>query len=278
MPVERGRQWPRYGAPVRTSTREPLVRPDGALLHREVRGQGAVVVVAPHFFAFPDVYSALIDDLARDRRVLTYDPRGAGRSSRRGPWSEDTDVADLAAVIEEEGNEATVAGFGDGALRGLVLARQRPDLVRRVISVGAGPMTFDLAGAGGLAGSRAAIEMMLDLMRRDTRAALRMVVRTFNSQMSEEQARDRVEQLMAYAEPEAFVSRSAYLGENRLDDALAVGGRFWFLRWESLFLPREATARLRELLPEAHFVDLPDGATSRPDAAAAAIRRISEEP
>ena len=47
------------------------------------------------------MFDGLIDDLVTDHRVVTYDLRGSGQSTRQGPYDVDTDAADLAALIEK---------------------------------------------------------------------------------------------------------------------------------------------------------------------------------
>ena len=59
--------------------------PGGAKLHWEQRGEGPSVVVAQQFFAPTSVFAGLLDLLARNHRVVTYDPRGIGQSTRQGP-------------------------------------------------------------------------------------------------------------------------------------------------------------------------------------------------
>ena len=62
----------------------PLQRPDGVEIHWEEQGQGPLVVVVHQLlWSFPQVYAELIGDLARDHRVVTYDARGCGASTRR---------------------------------------------------------------------------------------------------------------------------------------------------------------------------------------------------
>lgn len=90
-----------------------LSRPDGVDIHWEERGEGPLVVLATQFFGSPDVFGGLIDDLSQDHRVVTYDLRGCGQSTREGPYDVATDAADLAALIENIGGPAVVIGWGE---------------------------------------------------------------------------------------------------------------------------------------------------------------------
>ena len=59
--------------------------PDGVEIHWEERGEGPLVVIANQFFGEAWVFEGLTALLAEDHRVVTYDLRGTGRSSRQGP-------------------------------------------------------------------------------------------------------------------------------------------------------------------------------------------------
>ena len=56
--------------------------PDGVELHWEERGDGPLVVIAHPCISVPTAFKALGDDLARDHRVVVYDPRGTGAGKR----------------------------------------------------------------------------------------------------------------------------------------------------------------------------------------------------
>ncbi|MHA6796891.1 alpha/beta fold hydrolase [Pseudonocardia bannensis] len=72
--------------------------------------------------------------LTRHGRVLAVDARGHGRSQAAGPWTTARMAADAAEVIEQAGaGPAVVIGHSMGGLHGLVLAAQRPDLVRALV-------------------------------------------------------------------------------------------------------------------------------------------------
>jgi pimeloyl-ACP methyl ester carboxylesterase len=77
-----------------------LERPDGVELHWDQRGEGPLVVLAPYWSGHPGVYEALLADLARDHRVVTWDARGTGESTRTGPYDMETDCSDLEAIVD----------------------------------------------------------------------------------------------------------------------------------------------------------------------------------
>ncbi|MFL5827732.1 MAG: alpha/beta fold hydrolase, partial [Thermoleophilaceae bacterium] len=116
-----------------------LQRPEGVLIHWEARGEGPLLVFVTPMFSTHDVYDALLDDLASDHRLVVYDARGVGRSSRVGPYDIDTDAADLAAVIEAAGPPAVVAASAESLHRAARVAAERPDLIPAVVNVGGVP-------------------------------------------------------------------------------------------------------------------------------------------
>jgi pimeloyl-ACP methyl ester carboxylesterase len=73
-----------------------------------------------------------------DRTVVTYDPRGVERSVRTdgsGELSPDDHAADLAALIDALGaGPVDVFASSGGAVNGLAMVAQRPDLVRTLVA------------------------------------------------------------------------------------------------------------------------------------------------
>src|ERR687896_1056033 len=95
-----------------------LRRPDGAEIEWWIQGEdGPLVAIALMALHPQPVCKRLAEDLATDHRVLGYDLRGTGASSRVGPYDIVTDAADLAAVLDEAGGGAPRVALGDGAPR-----------------------------------------------------------------------------------------------------------------------------------------------------------------
>jgi pimeloyl-ACP methyl ester carboxylesterase len=72
------------------------------------------------------------------RRVIAPDQRAHGRSPDLGELSYPLMAEDTAALLDGMGvRGADVVGFSDGGILGLLLARDRPDLLGRVVAIGA---------------------------------------------------------------------------------------------------------------------------------------------
>src|SRR5215210_5018720 len=94
-----------------------LSRPDGVEIHYEDRGEGPLVVLTSYWSMHPTALEPIIDELAGDHRVVRYDDRGLGESTRRGPYDLDTSAADLAALLRHLGEPAVLLGVADGPAR-----------------------------------------------------------------------------------------------------------------------------------------------------------------
>lgn len=109
----------------------------GARIHFDVRGTGPLVVLVGSPMG-ADGFAATAGLLAPDHTVVTFDPRGTGRSP-----VDDADAdspvpvraADLAALVEHLGQgPAILVGSSGGAVVSLALLQARPELVRAVVA------------------------------------------------------------------------------------------------------------------------------------------------
>src|SRR5918996_1922077 len=118
-----------------------LRRPDGAEIEWRVQGpEGPLVAIAPMSLHPTSACSPIAANLAADHRVLTYDLRGTGGSSRAGPYDMETDAGDLAAVVEEAGGDALAIALGDGARRAVRAAAEHPGAIHTVAVSGELPL------------------------------------------------------------------------------------------------------------------------------------------
>ncbi|MDQ5814965.1 MAG: alpha/beta fold hydrolase, partial [Actinomycetota bacterium] len=113
----------------------------GIKIFYEVYGDGGpTILLLPTWSIIPSRHwKAQIPFLARHHRVVTFDPRGNGRSDRpKDPlaYDESEFAADAIAVMDETGTEkAMLVSLSKGALRALVLAAEHPDRVEGALFV-----------------------------------------------------------------------------------------------------------------------------------------------
>lgn len=109
----------------------------GARIYYEVRGSGPLLLVVGQPMT-SGYFAPLADLLAADHTVVTYDPRGVGRSTvedRSLAVTPEIEADDLAAVIDAAGGgPADVFGSSGGAVAGLALVVRHPDKVRTLIA------------------------------------------------------------------------------------------------------------------------------------------------
>jgi pimeloyl-ACP methyl ester carboxylesterase len=253
-------------------------RPDGIELHWEERGDGPLLVVANQFFGFPETFAVLIDDLARDHRVVTYHLRGTGRSTREGPYNLDVDAEDLGAVIEDAGAPALVVCMGDGTNRTVKLAARRPELVTQVISPGGNPVGRRAAeGTDSLASSTSVLQALIGLLDTDYRAALRTMISSANPQLDDAAVRERLERTVEHCPHEAAAPRLRdWIESDATDDARALGDRLWLLEHgKNPWFVIESARKTSAFLPQARVEEVEDGPLSRPDITAGYVRQAT---
>jgi pimeloyl-ACP methyl ester carboxylesterase len=126
--------------------REPdadgFVDRDGVKLHWEAFGDGepTVLLLPTWSIVHSRHWKMQIPYLARHWRVLTFDPRGNGRSDRPAEpeaYAEQEFAADALAVMDAtQTARAIIVGFSMGAQRGLLLAADHPQRVEAAVFIG----------------------------------------------------------------------------------------------------------------------------------------------
>jgi len=258
-------------------------RPDGAEIAWRVRGEGPLVVPMRFGGMPPWALREFSDELASDHRVLDYDLRGTGESSRSGPYEIGVDTEDTIAVLEQaDGGPAVAVALGDGAHRAVRVATERPDLVSAVIVSGQTP--FGRIPAGGfedgpdaLGLSDSVFDGLIQLYESDFKAGLRTVMSTADPSVSDDEIRERVEAAAGYCEAEAMTSRlRSWRADDARETARTLGDRLWIQAYPgNTWFPIELLDVIRQELPEARLSKVEDGPISRPDVAAAAVREIT---
>jgi pimeloyl-ACP methyl ester carboxylesterase len=254
-------------------------RPDGAEIEWWVQGErGPLVAIALMAVHPRPVCQRIAEDLATDHRVLGYDLRGAGMSSRVGPYDIETDAADLAAVLEEAGGEALVVALGDGTRRSVRVAAEHPDLAHTVVVSGEFPLGR-IGGPGSqnaLANSPAVLDAFLGMLESDYRTGLRTMMASSGEDEWHEQAlRDRLDAIEAHCPQEVAVPRMrSWIEDESRAAGQALGDRLWYLHYPGNAWFEGSIEIVRRSLPEAQIEAVPDGVINRPAENARVIRRI----
>ena len=121
---------------------EGTVERDGVEIFYELYGDGetTVLMLPTWSIIHSRCWKMQIPYLARYYRVITFDPRGNGRSDRPAgleAYGERDFAADALAVLGAAGTErAVLVGFSMGAQRGLLLAAEHPGRVSGAVLIG----------------------------------------------------------------------------------------------------------------------------------------------
>ena len=128
-----------------------------------------------------------------------------------------------------------------------------------------------------LAASDSVIEMLMQMMSTEPRAALRAVLAATNPELDEDGLKERVDRVSAYISPDAAHDRAAaWIADDPSEHAQALGDRLLIIHSEAEALFEGAlAARVAELYPDAPIEQLSGGLISRPDLFAARIRRVT---
>jgi pimeloyl-ACP methyl ester carboxylesterase len=259
-----------------------VTTPDGIELHWEERGSGPLVVLVSYWNSHPTVFDPIIGELEVDHRVIRYDDRGCGESSRVGPYDIETSTDDLEVVLEAAGGGPALAiGLVDGINRAARVAARRRDLVEQVIGVGSAPVTrHAFADSDSLIASNTVVGAFMQMLETDYRGAIRSMMETANPEMSVDDLRERVNLQVEYVDREASLARVRAWSEDfdgaeparSIGDRLTIvlggggGGGGWFPDVDKVEVV------YRETFPEALMVPITDGIVSAPELTAAVIR------
>ena len=122
----------------------PYVDLDGLSSYYEVHGSGEPLLLLHGGFCTIELMAPQIEALSASYEVHAPERPGHGRTpDREGPISFEGMVADTLAYLDALGLPAVhVVGFSDGAITGLLLARDHPERVRSLVAV-SGNLTPD---------------------------------------------------------------------------------------------------------------------------------------
>jgi pimeloyl-ACP methyl ester carboxylesterase len=107
-------------------------------LNVQIEGSGRDLVMLHGGGGGIDDLAELRRLLASGRRVISPDQRGHGRSPGGPEISYAAQARETAELLDElEVRAADIVGWSDGGIVGLLLARDRPDLVNRLVAISA---------------------------------------------------------------------------------------------------------------------------------------------
>ena len=110
--------------------------------YRQLGPSGGVpVVFLTHLAAVLDNWDPrVVDGIAANRRVITFDNRGVGASSGATPTTIEEMASDAVTFIRALGfDQVDLFGFSMGGMIAQVIAQQQPELLRKMIIAGTGP-------------------------------------------------------------------------------------------------------------------------------------------
>ena len=104
-------------------------------------GTGVPVVFLTHLAAVLDNWDPrVVDGIAAEHRVITFDNRGVGTSTGSTPATIEEMARDAVTFIRALGlDQVDLFGFSMGGMIAQVIVQQEPRLVRKVILAGTGP-------------------------------------------------------------------------------------------------------------------------------------------
>jgi pimeloyl-ACP methyl ester carboxylesterase len=127
------------GGPVRAET----LAVDGGSLYYDVTGRGPAVVLVHGGFGDHRMWNAQWEALGRDFRVVRYDHRGFGRSTR--PGKAYSAVSDLVALMDHLGIQtASLVGNSMGGTLAIDFTLRHPARVERLVVVASGADGFPI--------------------------------------------------------------------------------------------------------------------------------------
>lgn len=245
----------------------------------EEAGDGPAILLLAGLGGHSGLWFPHVPALARGRRVIALDNRGAGRTGAPDkPYSIPGMADDAAQLLDRLGVErAAVAGHGMGASIALELAAARPALVESLVLIGAAARPDGrqrLVTEGWIAARRSSLsrEQAFALTAPWLYTAALLDDDARRRQAIESAARDpHPAQDHAYArQARAFLEYDATERLASIEQpALALAGE------EDVLVPSARTAALAQALPNGEFRELPGGhagLVEHPQPYAAALR------
>ena len=115
------------------------VKVNGIDLYYEVFGDGPPLLLIHGGAATIESWYGQIPEFSKKFKVIAVDSRGHGRTQdAEGPINFKIMAADFEALLQHLGiKSVSIVGWSDGGVTGLEMAMSRPDLVKKVVTLGA---------------------------------------------------------------------------------------------------------------------------------------------
>jgi 3-oxoadipate enol-lactonase len=167
-----------------------VVEVDGGRLAYDMAGRGPTVVLVHGGLVDRRLWDDQFRDLARDHRVIRYDLRGLGQSSRSTGFSYVEDLHRLMIGLRVE--RATLVGLSLGG--GIVTdyALEHPERVAALVLVGSSLRGVDLPP------DPRAVEVFTTIARTDPARAIDLMLDSLAMGSRDPQARERLRVMMAH--------------------------------------------------------------------------------
>jgi len=113
---------------------------DGHPTWLEERGSGSETVLLLHggLSNSDDLLGSIGSTLGERHRLVAFDRRGHGRTADTDePFHYESMTDEAEAVLDHIGGPAHLVGWSDGGIVALLLAKRRPDLVSKMVLIGA---------------------------------------------------------------------------------------------------------------------------------------------
>ena len=251
-----------------------LTTQDGVKLHWEERGSGPAVLLNPYWAMHPSIFDPIEEILMEDFRVVRFDERGTGQSDRVGPYDLATGISDLEAVCDAAGPFEAAICLIDSANRAVRVAKSQPELLRCVFCVGSAPFGVGaLSNSDSLLSSETVVRTYLQQLEADYRGAVRAALAGANTNLSEDDLRERVQMQIDYIDAEAAAvrARAWAMDTGAEEPGRAIGTRLSVCLSRTMGGPgawfpsaEELEPVVREVFPDAQVDWTDDGIVSTP--------------
>ena len=181
----------------------PTARINDVELYYETAGEGSTVLLIHGLGSSVRDWEFQVGEMARSHRVIAFDVRGHGRSSRPpGPYSVAEFAQDAVALLRHlNAAPAHVVGLSMGGMIAFQMAVDSPESVRSLVIANSGPATIlQKASQRAMVKLRFAVVRLLGM-----RALARMIAQPVFPKPEQQQLRQTFMNRLAENDPRAYL-------------------------------------------------------------------------